>query len=70
MYIEELKNGKFKYIQSYKDLKGNTKRISVTKNNKTRATQKAALEELNQRINDTIGWIGIQDFINALVKFF
>ena len=54
MYIEELKNGKFKYIQSYKDLKGNTKRISVTKSNKTRATQKQALEELNHRINEIL----------------
>lgn len=51
MYIEELKNGKFKYIQTYKDPSTNKiKRISVTKNNKTRATQKAALEELNTRI--------------------
>ena len=51
MYIEELKNGKFKYIQTYKDPStSKIKRISVTKTNKTRATQKAALEELNTRI--------------------
>ena len=51
MYREITKNGKYRYIQSFKDLTGKTKRVSVVKNNKTRATEKEAYEELQNKIN-------------------
>lgn len=51
MYREITKNGKYRYIQSFKDLTGKTRRVSVVKNNKTRATEKEAYEELQNKIN-------------------
>lgn len=69
MYIEDLKNGKFKYIQTYKDPSTNkTKRISVTKSNKTRATQKAALEELNTRIEGLLNSNPLNQPTSTIVK--
>lgn len=69
MYIEDLKSGKFKYIQTYKDPSTNkTKRISVTKNNKTRATQKAALEELNTRIEGLLNSNPLNQPTSTIVK--
>ena len=69
MYIEELNNGKFKYIQTYKDPSTNkTKRISVTKSNKTRATQKAALDELNTRIEGLLNSNPLNQPTSTIVK--
>ncbi len=51
MYKELTKQGNYKYVQTYKDLDGRTKRISVVKPNKTRATEKEAYEELQEKIN-------------------
>lgn len=50
MYREITHNGKYRYIQSYKDLDGKTRRVSVVKNNKTRATEKEAYDELQEKI--------------------
>ena len=46
MYRETTHNGKYRYIQSFKDLDGKSRRVSVVKENKTRATEKQAYEEL------------------------
>ena len=51
MYREVTHNGKYRYIQSFKDKDGKNKRVSIVKNNKTRATEKEAFEELQQKIN-------------------
>lgn len=51
MYKELTKQGNYKYVQSYKGLDGKTKRISVVKPNKTRATEKEAYDELQEKIN-------------------
>ena len=50
MYRELTHNGKYRYIQSYKDLDGKTRRVSVVKNNKTRASEKEAYDELQEKI--------------------
>lgn len=51
MYREITHNGKYRFVQSYKDRDGKNKRVSVVKNNKTRATEKEAFEELQEKIN-------------------
>ena len=51
MYREITHNGKYRYVQSFKDKDGKNKRVSVVKNNKTRATEKEAFEELQEKIN-------------------
>lgn len=51
MYKELTKQGNYKYVQTYKGLDGKAKRISVVKPNKTRATEKEAYEELQEKIN-------------------
>lgn len=50
MYRETTHNGKYRYIQSFKDLDGKNRRVSVVKENKTRATEKQAYEELQEKI--------------------
>lgn len=50
MYRETTNNGKYRYIQSFKDLDGKNKRVSVVKENKTRATERQAYEELQEKI--------------------
>ena len=50
MYREITHNGKYRYIQSFKDNDGNTRRVSIVKNNKTRATEKEAYEQLQAKI--------------------
>ena len=50
MYKEITHNGKYRYVQSYKDLDGKTRRVSVVKNNKTRTTEKEAYNELQEKI--------------------
>lgn len=54
MYRETTHNGKYRYIQSFKDLDGKTRRVSIVKENKTRATEKQAYEELQEKINDIL----------------
>ena len=51
MYREITHNGKYRFVQSFKDRDGKNKRVSVVKNNKTRATEKEAFEELQEKIN-------------------
>lgn len=51
MYREITRNGKYRYVQSFKDKDGKNRRVSVVKNNKTRATEKEAYEELQEKIN-------------------
>ena len=51
MYREITHNGKYRYVQSFKDKDGKNKRVSVVKNNKTRATEKEAFEELQEKID-------------------
>lgn len=51
MYREITHNGKYRYVQSFKDRDGKTRRVSIVKNNKTRATEKEAFEELQEKIN-------------------
>ena len=51
MYREITHNGKYRYVQSFKDKDGKNKRVSIVKNNKTRATEKEAYEELQEKIN-------------------
>ena len=51
MYREITHNGKYRYVQSFKDRDGKNKRVSVVKNNKTRATEKEAFDELQEKIN-------------------
>ena len=53
MWIEELKNGKFKVVERYMDpMTEKYKRISVTIDKNTRATRKAAEEELRRKIDE------------------
>lgn len=51
MYREITHNGKYRFVQSFKDKDGKNRRVSVVKNNKTRATEKEAFEELQKKIN-------------------
>lgn len=51
MYREITHNGKYRFVQSFKDKGGKSRRVSVVKNNKTRATEKEAFEELQEKIN-------------------
>ena len=53
MWIEELKNGKFKAVERYIDpMTEKYKRVSITLEKNTRATRKAAEEELARRIEE------------------
>ena len=54
MYREATSNGKFKYIQTFKDNTGRSRCVSVVKNNKTRATEKEAYEELQAKIREIL----------------
>lgn len=55
MWIEELPDGRFKYIERYEDpLTGKSKRVSVLCLNKTRQTQKEAMYILNNKIADKL----------------
>lgn len=51
MHKIKLENGKFKFVESYTGLDGKRHRVSVTKNNQTRVTEKRAYEELQEKIN-------------------
>lgn len=54
MHKIKLENGKFKYIESYTGLDGKRHRVSVTKPNQTRATEKQAFKELQEKINEKL----------------
>lgn len=54
MYREATNNGKFKYIQTFKDNNGKFRRVSVVKNNRTRETEKEAYEELQAKISEIL----------------
>lgn len=55
MWMEELPDGRFKYIERYEDpLTGKLKRVSVICPNKTRQTQKEAMYILNNKIAEKI----------------
>ena len=76
MYIEQVGDKKYKYVQTYKDKSGKIKRVSITKTNQTRATQKQALEELNTKIERILNPIDegrplkfyIEEFLNFKEK--
>lgn len=55
MWMEELKNGKFKYIERYKDPKTNKqKRVSVTLDSDSRQAWNRATRILNKKINNAL----------------
>lgn len=55
MWIEPLKNGKFKYVERYKDPYTNKpKRISVVLDSDSRQTQKKASRLLNQMVDERL----------------
>lgn len=53
MWIEETKNGKFKFVERYTDyITGKTKRVSVTMDKNTPKNKKLAIEMLNKKIKN------------------
>ncbi|MDD3137579.1 MAG: site-specific integrase [Lachnospiraceae bacterium] len=51
MWVEKQKNGKFKFVEQFKDeMTGKDKRVSVVMEKDTAATRRNALEELNRKI--------------------
>ena len=55
MWIEELPDGRFKYIERYEDpLTGKLKRVSAIRKNKTRQTQKETMYVLNNKIAEKL----------------
>ncbi len=51
MWVEELKNGKYKFCERYTDeLTGKKKKVSITLEKNTASSRKIALEELNEKI--------------------
>ena len=62
MYREVTHNGKYRYVQSFKDKDGKSRRVSIVKNNKTRATEKEAFEELQEKINKILN--PVQEYHN------
>ena len=62
MWIEELPNGKYKYVERFKDpYSGKLKKASVIKDNKTRQTQKEALYSLNNKIEKKLNTIKVEN---------
>lgn len=56
MWIEELKNGKFKYIERYEDyMTGKPRRVSVTLDKKTASAKKQAQAALTAKIEQALG---------------
>lgn len=52
MWVEELKNGKFKFVERYTEyITGKTKKISVVMDKNTSSSRKLAQEELSKKIN-------------------
>lgn len=55
MWIEETKNGKFKFVERYTDyLTGQTKKVSVTMDKNTAQTRKAAQKTLDEKIDKAL----------------
>ena len=55
MWIEELKNGKFKYVERYTDyLTGRSKKVSVTLDKNTAQNRKLAQKVLDEKINKAL----------------
>ncbi|MFN0604418.1 tyrosine-type recombinase/integrase [Facklamia hominis] len=55
MWIEELKNGKYKYVERYEDpLTGKTKKVSITLEKKTKKMQEHALLMLQEKIEKAL----------------
>ena len=51
MWIEETKNGKYKFVEQYTDyMTGKRKRVSVTLDKKTAAAKRTAMEALTRMI--------------------
>lgn len=51
MWVEKLKNGKYKYVERYKDpLTGKLKKVSVTYEKNNRQTKSLAIRELEEKI--------------------
>ena len=51
MWIEETKNGKYKFVEQYTDyMTGKRKRVSVTLDKKTAAAKRTAIEALTRMI--------------------
>lgn len=54
MQKRQLPNGKWQFTEGYKDKEGKYRRITVVKANKTRASEKEAYEELQQKIREKL----------------
>ena len=54
MQKRQLPNGKWQFTEGYKDKEGKYRRITVIKPNKTRASEKEAFEELQQKIREKL----------------
>ena len=54
MQKRQLPNGKWQFTEGYKDKDGKYRRITVVKPNKTRASEKEAYEELQQKIREKL----------------
>lgn len=70
MHKIKLDNGKYKFIESYTGIDGKRHRVSVTKNNQTRATEKEAYKELQDKINEKLN-VGLEEFpLSFFIKKF
>ena len=56
MYIEKTKNGKYKFVETYKDFMNNTKRISVTLDKNTKQSQFEAYKILQDKISKKLNY--------------
>lgn len=54
MQKRQLPNGKWQFTEGYKDKDGKYRRITVVKPNKTRASEKEAFEELQEKIKEKL----------------
>ena len=54
MQKRQLPNGKWQFTEGYKDKEGKYRRITVVKPNKTRASEKEAYEELQDKIREKL----------------
>lgn len=76
MWIEELKNGKYKYVERYEDpLTGKTKKVSITLEKKTKKVQEQALLMLQEKIEKALHKTNptkdmtLSDLINDYLNF-
>ena len=55
MWIEETKNGKFKFVERYTDyITGKQKKVSVTMDKNTPKNRKLAIELLNKKMQNKV----------------